>query len=108
MGWYIDPSGAGIGEWRLYKWCGDGPPPCDLDTNDHGYISGGHATFTLKATSVTTAVGMVITTTVPGDFPVGRLTARFDPAEDLLWLSAPMFKDYPLCGPHAPSGRCGA
>ncbi|SRR5258708_3529045 len=104
---YIDPSGSGIGRWRVYEWCSDRPPPCDLVT-DHQIISGEFASFVLKAAGATTASGSVITTTVPAEVPIGPLTARFDPKEDLLWLSAPLFKDYPLCGPRAAVGRCGA
>lgn len=107
MRWYIDSSGAGQGIWRLYESCSDKPPPCDLDV-ENGYISGGFASFTLRATSPTTAEGSVLTTTVPSDVPLGKLTARLEPEADLLWLSAPMFKDYPLCGHRAAHGRCGA
>jgi hypothetical protein len=104
---YIDPSGSGIGIWRVYDYCSDTPPPCDLVT-DHEIISGGFASFVLEAAGATTASGRVVTTSVPAEVPIGPLTARFDPKADLLWLSAPLFKDYPLCGPHAAVGRCGA
>jgi hypothetical protein len=102
----IHSPGYGILDWRTYKTCGHDPPPCDIIAGND-IINGGHATFSLAARGPTTASGEVLTTTVPHDVPIGRFTARLDPATDLLHLSVPLFLTNPLCGPNAATARAG-
>jgi hypothetical protein len=76
---------------------------------DSTIIEGGYATIVLKANNETSGSGEVLTSTEPEAFPVGPLSARFDPDADLLYLSGPLFENYPLCGPGArAAGACGA
>lgn len=103
----VDGSGAGILQWRVYRWCSEEPPPCDISI-DSEIIVGGYATLVLDATSETSGSGEVLATTVPEEFPVGPLTARYDAAADLLYLSGSLFENRPLCGPRAEAGACGA
>ncbi len=107
-GLVIDGSGAGILEWRVYRWCSEEPPPCDIAIG-HEIIDGGHATFVLRATSGASGSGEVLASTEPEAFPVGPLTARYDPNADQLHLSGPLFENFPLCSSGAEaSGTCGA
>ena len=96
----VDPTGYGILAFRTYSTCGQDPPPCDIFSGND-IFDAGHATFTFSASGPTTASGQVLTTTVPTVLPLGRFTARIDPAKDLLYLSLPLFAHYPLCGPTA-------
>jgi hypothetical protein len=96
----IDPTGYGIFDWRTYSTCGQDPPPCDIFSGNY-IIGGGHASFSLAATGPATAIGTVLTTTAPRQVPLGRFTARLDPAKDLLQLSFPLVAQFPLCGPRA-------
>jgi hypothetical protein len=104
---FIDGSGSGVADWRVYSWCSDAPPPCDLMIGDQ-IIDGGHATFTITVTGPTTATGRVLTTTVPADVPVGTFSARVDPTADVLDLSPRLFRGSPLCGRRADPDGCGA
>jgi hypothetical protein len=104
----IDGSGYGVLDWRTYTWCWQGPPPCDFFIGDD-IIDGGHADFVLMSTGPETASGRVLTSTTPAAVPLGRFTARLDPASGLLYLSF-LGRDYPLCGGlhSVTSDLCGA
>lgn len=112
-GWYhhgigvsITASGSGTAEWRTYATCGQDPPPCDTFSGNL-IIDGGHATFTVTATSPTTATGQVEVTTDAKTAPVGPMTMTLDPAHHLLyWSDVPATA---FCGPQsAPDSPCGA
>jgi hypothetical protein len=96
----IDPTGYGILSWRTYSTCGHDPPPCDIFSGNY-IIDGGSATFTLAATSPTTASGRVLTTTAANQVPLGPFTARLDRVRDLIQVSFPLDGHLPLCGSSA-------
>jgi hypothetical protein len=101
---FIDASGSGIAQWRIYRPCATSPPPCDVD-GPGGYVIGGFASFTLHATSDTEAAGEVLLTSDPEGVPMGPFVARYDPDRDLLYFGNSAF-----CGPSAGEygENCGA
>jgi hypothetical protein len=104
----IATSGQGTLTYRIYKTCdGSSIGPCDVINGDV-IDDGGFVTFTLTATGPTTASGMVSLTTDPTNSPLGKFTARFVPQTDQIYLSFVVSGNYPLCGPNARSGACGA
>ena len=100
----INPDGAGVANWRIYKWCSDDPtPPCD-SVRGGDIIDGGKATFRLTSTKGTQAFGVVSATLDPGTVADGPLVIQLLPND---YLHFPKLTA-PLCGPRAPVASCGA
>lgn len=109
IGLDIDNNGKGELGWRTYKYCDEAPPPCDT-VDGHSIISGGFATISLEVekNSPYRAIGRVLTSTDPETLPLGTISIRVDPRDDLLYLSPFGGSELRLCGEKAPKGKCGA
>lgn len=99
----VQPDGRFEITMRTYRWCDEGPPPCDTLNQDSVIISGTRAEGTLETVSGNVATGKVNTSTDPGNVPIGPVTFTLDPANhSLAW------GDIVFCGDNAPAGFCGA
>lgn len=98
----VQPDGRFTISRRTYRWCSQGPPPCDTISGNvitNGDVAGGQ----LASVSGHAATGRVTKTTDPADSPMGRITITLDPATDTITAA-----DARYCGPSAPAGNCGA
>jgi serine/threonine protein kinase len=99
----IKPDGTFAISLRTYRWCTEGPPPCDNIINNvitPGDIASGH----LSSSSGNVATGVVTKTTDPRDTPIGTIVFILYPSTDIISVSGVGN----LCGPHAAAGACGA
>ena len=103
----IDRTGHGTLTWRIYRTCGEDPPPCDTMSGDL-ITPGGKATLVVTAQGPGSARGRILSSTDPADFPPGPLTARFDPHADVVYFSPFPVGPVPVCGPRARADLCGA
>jgi hypothetical protein len=87
-------------EWRTYRWCGQGPPPCDQQANSV-ITDGGRAIGRLEPMSATTATGRVTITNDPSAVPAGAFLVDVSEYQVLTlhFATATMT----LCGPKFPS-----
>ena len=85
---------------RVYRWCVDGPAPCDTIDGDT-IIPGIREDIVFTREQGNALYGTVISST---DHTNGKaITATLGAANDILNLNG-----QPLCGPKAPLGYCGA
>lgn len=70
----VTPDGSFSLEWRTYRMCGEGPPPCDQIANNL-ITDGGRAIGTLHAVGARTASGQVTGTNDPAFVPSGTFAA---------------------------------
>jgi hypothetical protein len=70
----ISPDGSFSLEWRTYRMCGEGPPPCDQIVNNL-ITDGGRAIGTVRAVGARSASGQVTGTNDPTFAPAGGFTA---------------------------------
>jgi hypothetical protein len=104
MGGTIEPNGSGMLTWRIYKWCSQDPTaPCDQQQGDQ-IINGGNASFHITSVNGSSGYVHVDQSTDPADLPVGNTIFVLLPGDH---LKVPGFQ-WPLCGPAAPAGTCGA
>ena len=71
----VTPDGSFSLEWRTYRMCGEGPPPCDQIVNNL-ITDGGRAIGTLHAAGARSASGQVTGTNDPAFVPIGSFTAE--------------------------------
>ena len=84
---------------RVYRWCVDGPAPCDTIDGDT-FIPGIQEYFVFSREQDDTLYGTVISST---DHTNGKTITATLGTNDILNLNG-----QPLCGPKAPVGYCGA
>ncbi len=70
----ITPDGSFSFEWRTYRMCGQGPPPCDQIVNNL-ITDGGRALGMMHAVGDHSAVGEVTATNDPTFVPSGSFSA---------------------------------
>lgn len=94
----IQQDGRALFDGRVYRWCTEGPPPCDKLEGDK-IIPGIHKELVFNREQDKTLYGTIISST---DHTNGQtITARLS-ANDTLDLNGES-----LCGPKAPVGTCG-
>lgn len=91
---------------RVYRWCGpDVTPPCDSWQGDT-IISGNRETMRFTRTDSTTAYGTILSSTSGRQ---GRAVTLMRTSQDTVTLATDDPRDTRiLCGPHTPTGLCGA
>jgi hypothetical protein len=107
----IDTTGHGLFIFRLYRYCTEGPPPCDVSVGNNIW-DGGFATFTISAQSATDATATVVTSTASDSVPIGDFRASYEETTDVLTLTFPGQEPLAMCGPRSgdvtPPPPCGA
>jgi hypothetical protein len=109
----VDASGAGTASWRTYRFCSDGPPPCDTFAGNT-IVDGGQGSLAFSGVFGSSAVGGVAGSTDPSGLnpavPVSFTLLPFDMAvlvqsdgHVLIFCGAQLTADRPqavqnLCG----------
>jgi len=110
----IRADGTGTANWRVYRTCPDGPPPCDQFVGNQ-ILDGGHATFSVRPVPQSSvAVAVMASSTDPtmlgarGTVQVTPVLGRQGPGREILF---PTLRDptFVLCDDAALlTGDCGA
>jgi hypothetical protein len=110
----IRADGSGTANWRVYRTCPDGPPPCDRFVGNQ-ILDGGHATFSVRPVPQSSvAVAVMASSTDPtmlgarGTVQVTPVLGRQGPGREIRF---PTLRDptFVLCDDAALlTGDCGA
>lgn len=110
----IRPDGSGTANWRMYRTCSEGPPPCDQIVGNE-ILDGGHATFSVRPVAQSSvAIATMASSTDPtllgarGTVQITPILGRKGPGREVLF---PTLRDpnFVLCDAAAlVTGDCGA
>jgi hypothetical protein len=110
----IAADGTGSVDWRTYRTCPAGPPPCDRTVGNE-IVSGGHATFDVRALgqssnaiATMTASNDPSTLAATGTVQVSPVLGRSGPGNEIVFPIVPD-PSLVLCDmPALSTGDCGA